>query len=83
MQTPHIIPTMFPDVLSDVADAATFYLDPRSKPQYEGHAFIKAKTNVPGSCYGMRLRDGLIMSLLPDEPVRVVELTAEVTGEDW
>jgi len=83
MQAAHIIPEVFPDVLDDVADGATFYLNPDRKPKFEGHAFLKVKSNVKGACHGIRLRDGLLMSLMPDEPVRVVALVAEVSGEDW
>ena len=83
MQSPNILPATCPDQLLDVADGATFYFDPDRKPAYQGQAFIKVYSSLASSCYAIRLSDGHLMSLLPDEPVRVVELTAEVSGEDW
>lgn len=90
MQAAHIIPESYPDTADEVAAGATFYVNPDRYPKLEGQALLKMKstpnpldTIEQALVVAVRLRDGQLVHLVKSEPVRVVALVAEVSGDDW
>jgi hypothetical protein len=85
MQAARILPASCPDTVDDVADGATFYLDPATYPLFTGDAFIATGdlSAAKDSRLCVRLVDGQAFHLTRAWPCRVVSLVAEVSGEDW
>ena len=79
VKAPHVLPASLHDTVGDVAAGGTFYTGTGV-----GQPYLKTNSHTrAGYLLCVKLVDGALVELAPDTPVRVVELVADTTDDNW